>query len=127
MSIQSFQKKRKLKQKKIAIYAIKEVTGSFGPVTFETHHERHKNKFLHAQSGLFTMTHGDIYYLENNKWPSIEDLYTKHGNIFFEIRKYTIRSECVAPLLGGLRKQGIALSTLMPSYSHVAEQVRNIY
>ncbi len=109
--------------KNIAIYAIKE-TGSFGPVQIKKHHLRHQNKFLHAQCGLFTQTYGDFYYLENGKWPSIEDLYEKYGNEFFELKKYILSRENVESLMARLYRQGISISTLMPSYNHVAEQIK---
>lgn len=111
--------------KNIAIYAIKE-TGAGGPVQIKKHHLRHQNQFLHNQNGLFTQIHGDFYYLEKGKWPSIEDLYEKYGNEFFELKKYILKVEDVTPLITRLYKQGISISTLMPSYNHVAEQIRNV-
>lgn len=109
--------------KNIAIYAIKE-TGAAGPVQIKKHHSRHQNKFLHAQYGLFTQTHGDFYYLENGKWPSIEDLYEMYGGEFFELKKYTLQIENVEPLMARLYRQGISISTLMPNYNYVAEQIK---
>ena len=49
--------------KKIAIYAIRDKNNG-GPVQIQAGHSRHQNKFLHAQHGLFTITHGDFFYLK---------------------------------------------------------------
>lgn len=109
----------------IAIYAIREKPGQVGPVMLKKHHLNHMNPFLHAQAGLFSYTHGDCYFLDHNKWPSIDKLYTIHGDKFFEIKKYILDVKFIDELTERLYKAGISASTLMPSYSHVASQVIN--
>lgn len=108
------------------MYAIKD-KNNCGPVRLIDEHSRFENKFLHAQDGLFSEIYGDFYYLKNGKWPSVEGLYQECGDNFFELRKIMVSTECAADTLRTLDCScGISISTMMPDYTHVAEQVKKM-
>lgn len=113
--------------KKISIYAIKENAGAKrsgpNPIQLETKQVRYKNKFLHAQDGLFTTIHGNFFFLINGKWPSIEDLYGELDEQYFELKKIEIDSRFCEEILRRLQQCGISISRMMPSYNHVAQEV----
>lgn len=111
---------------KIAICALKVITQSVhSKVLLDKSTSRFDNPFLHHQDGLFTEIKGDIFYLKNGYWPSIEDLYAdeKEETAEFILNKYYISSSHVYEILQRLNNDRICLSTLMPDYHHVAKKV----
>ncbi|HHF7367634.1 TPA: FRG domain-containing protein [Legionella bozemanae] len=120
-------KNQKNNNDKISVYAYLDKADDknqgMNPILFETNHDRNKNRFLHHQSGVFSRIYGEFYYFKHGKWPSIEKLYEETKGQFFELKKYNITSYESIKLLEMLEQCEISMSTLMPDYSHVAEQV----
>ena len=94
-----------------------------GPILISDDQIRHKNKFLHAQDGVFTKIFGDLYHLKNGEWPSIEKLQKETQDEFFLLKKFILPTELRCDVLRSLEACGISISTMMPHYSSVAKQV----
>ena len=114
------------KEDELAVYAIKikaqDRQDSFIKV-FDKH-DRYLNKYLHAQDGLFTLVQGDYYFVENGKWPTIDELQLQEKNKkLVEIEKITIPQKEAKHLLQKLEKYGITIYTMMPNRNSVASYI----
>jgi hypothetical protein len=123
----------------IAIYALKlrqnsnfiqESYPSFYSLKILQNYYRYANKFLSSQHGLFVVIeNADYFFWHNQKYPSIDDIYNLYQKPdhqdyqTFDLKKITLPIEYCSDLLKKLQVQGISISTMMPSYNHVAEQV----
>ena len=81
----------------LAVYGLKGVT-NFSEVQVIDTYPRYSNKFLHMQDALFTVIHGDKYYLDNNKWPSIENFHSSSES-YFELTKHVLPKKLKYELL----------------------------
>ena len=84
---------------------------------------RHENSHLLQQQGLFlSFKYANRFFLENRRWPSLEDLP--------DMRKYLKRVRLPATqaddLLRELFDRKITQLTLMPSLTHAAKAYKNI-
>ncbi|MCG8084438.1 MAG: FRG domain-containing protein [Candidatus Thiodiazotropha taylori] len=87
----------------------------------------HKNKYLHAQQGLFTeINKGWEYYSTHGEWPALEDL-LDDLNVFdpggIVLRKIVLSSKHLPRLLTLLDREGINQAALMPTLDKVAQTV----
>ena len=121
-----FLKNRESKSKKIAIYAFRINTmfnrNGENPILLEKLHNRYNNKFLHHQDGCFTRTYSESFYYSNGEWPSIEKTYEEIENENICVKKYNIDAKHVKEILERLYRSGISISSIMPDYTHVAEE-----
>ena len=84
---------------------------------------RHENSHLLQQQGLFlSFKYANRFFLENRRWPSLEDLPDMH--------RYLTRVQLPAThaddLLRELFDRNITQLTLMPSLTHAAKAYKNI-
>lgn len=114
--------------KYISTYALQEklvgVNHPNNPISSEYGHSRYHNTFLHAQSAVFTKIYGDAFYIKHGYWPSIEDFLEETGGKYFNLHKFNLPISEAENLLLRLEKCEVSLSTLMPSYSSVSEQIK---
>lgn len=115
----------------LAVFALQDL-GSifFQDIEFEIV-QRNKDRFLHAQSGLFTyIPNGEAWYLDHGKWPSIEQYLEKEIDSdvgFLEIgdfqgkpiRKFTLPIKEAPKLLSLLWAEGVSRMHLMPTLDNV--------
>ncbi len=124
----------------IAIYALKPLQNNIVteenlddifdyPQGINIHKNYYKNgnKFLSTQKGVFISYEGaEQFFWKNARWPSLEELYIQHeqtSGAIFNLKKYTLPAKYCRDLLKKLENNHISLSTLMPSYNHVAEHL----
>jgi hypothetical protein len=117
-----------MKCKNFSVYALRIdrdfVRNVANPIKIIRKHHRYDNKFLHSQSGVFTEIYGESFFLENGRWPSIEELCEHIPDNHIQIRKYNILSAFAEDILLRLKASEISISTVMPDYTHVAEEVK---
>lgn len=108
--------------KLIAVYRVRITDKEKSMIEFVTENDHNLNKFLFAQEGLFAVLFGDRYFIDHNRWPSIEDLSDEYGGL--EVERVTFPKEKSWELLNYLNTaHGISISKLMPHYNHVAEEL----
>lgn len=82
-----------------------------------------EDTFQRAQNGILTLDkEGDQYFIDNNKYPCIEDTYTHYGSLSqkYGIKKFTLpRSEC-SEVLRLLHLEGVTKAHLMPTLDNAA-------
>ena len=127
--------------KKIAVWAVhrSRATGiSTSGVTFPNGGTLHQptvavytptvrdNRYLAAQSGLFTsLINSGIYFMKNDgKRPSLEEFVTEAAPATTILRKITLDHEHVHDLANILRKERMSRTALMPTPDHVADDVK---
>jgi hypothetical protein len=91
--------------------------------------------FLHKQEGVFThIPSANIWYLQHGKWPSIEDVLSApdfHGrfvqlaNSNIKPIKVTLDRKHVPELRRLLHVEMITKESLMPTYTHIADAIRD--
>lgn len=90
---------------------------------------RANNSFLRAQRGIFTIiNNANQFFLENGRWPSIEDAVNAERDSVTEYARYPlIRFSLPASeadqLLRLLYRLDVSKLTLMPSLNHAAENL----
>lgn len=84
------------------------------------------NRYLAAQSGLFTLLRSSgIHFMKNNgKRPSLEEFVTEAAPANTILRKITLDHGHVHELASILRKERMSRTALMPTPDHVAEDVK---
>jgi len=84
------------------------------------------NRYMAAQSGLFTsLRNSGIYFMKNNgRRPSLNEFVTEAAPAHTILRKITLDHEQVHDLAGILRKERMSRTALMPTPDHVAEDVK---
>lgn len=101
----------------IAIYSMKIVNDEKAKISFINAIDKKINEFIYTQDGLFAYVYGDQYYLQNGKWPSIEDLCMENTNI--KLNRLTLPANKSHELLEKLKNRGIYATKLMPHYNTV--------
>lgn len=83
------------------------------------------NKFLLAQSGLFTTiaSSGIYFMLSGGRRPSLEEFVAEARPELAVLRRLTLSHEHVPELVDILRREGVSRSTLMPTMDNVARDV----
>jgi len=82
---------------------------------------RHRNNFLRLQQGVFTqIPKANSYFLENEAWPSIEDIVKNTKNLNGALKKYYLPSSEADDLLKILYDYGITTHQLMPTLDNIA-------
>jgi hypothetical protein len=88
---------------------------------------RHRNRYLYAQKGIFTIYPLDNQYLvEHRRWPSHEELMTQRvdaGRRLPGYGKLVIEASHADEILRLLFQYGISRATLMPSLDNVAKEL----
>lgn len=107
----------------IAVYRVRVTDKKKSMINFITENDHYLNKFLFAQEGLFAILFGDRYFIDHQKWPSIEDLSEKYGGL--EVERITFPRTKTWELLKYLKTaHNISISKLMPHYNYVAEELK---
>jgi hypothetical protein len=82
---------------------------------------RHRNYNLLLQKGIFThMPMANAYFIEYEKWPSVEEIVCRTPCLNGALRKYCLPSSEADNLLRILFDYGISLHQLMPSLDNIA-------
>lgn len=87
---------------------------------------RANNPFLRAQKGVFTyIKYADKFFLENRKWPSIEDIVKaeRSPNTYYtrpQLNRFSLPASEADSLLQLLYRLDISRLTLMPSLSNAS-------
>ncbi len=83
---------------------------------------RHRNNFLRIQKGIFThMPYANTYFLENEKWPSLEDIIENTPKLRHSLKKYCLPVSEADNLLRILYDFDITLPKLMPTLNNIAK------
>lgn len=83
---------------------------------------RHRNNFLRLQQGVFThMPNANAYFLEYEKWPSIEDVVEKTKELNGALKKYSLPATEADNLIRILFDNGITTHQLMPTLDNIAK------
>ena len=84
------------------------------------------NRYLAAQSGLFTsLKHSGIYFMQNGgKRPSLEEIVREAAPTRTILRKITLDYGDVHDLAEILRKERMSRTALMPTPDHVADDIK---
>ena len=86
---------------------------------------RRSNTFLRVQKGLFTyIPKANQYFIDNKKWPSLEDLNELWEGKHINLNRITLPSSQANNLLKQLYQHGITQSSLMPSLDNVAKSFK---
>jgi hypothetical protein len=86
---------------------------------------RRSNTFLRVQKGLFTyIPKANQYFIDNKKWPSLEDVLEINGTTTVNLNRVTLPSSQANQLLKQLYQHGITQSSLMPSLDNVAKSFK---
>ena len=93
-----------------------------------------EHNFLHTQqAALLAMNFDNFYYLKNGRWPDlisyIEDLVGNDNDLKKGIKEnlllITLKKSETKRLAQLLEKEDVSLSTLMPTFHHIAEMIKN--
>jgi hypothetical protein len=103
-------------------------------VCFNTHHlskteevikvsaPRHRNNFLRLQQGVFThIPKANSYFIEHEKWPSVEDVVEINNELSGALKKYYLPASEADNLLRILFDFGITLHQMMPTLNNIAK------
>jgi hypothetical protein len=83
---------------------------------------RHRNNFLRLQQGVFTHTpKANAFFLENERWPSLEDIVEKNEKLHGAFKKYTFPSKEADDMMRILFDYGITTYQLMPTLKNIAK------
>lgn len=83
---------------------------------------RHRNNFLRLQQGVFThVPKANEYFLENEKWPSFENIIDETKELDGALKKYYLPASEADNMLKILFDYGITTHQLMPSLDNVAK------
>jgi hypothetical protein len=83
---------------------------------------RHRNNFLRLQQGVFThIPKANSYFIENEKWPSIEDVIEKNHELNGALKKYYLPASEADNMLRILFDYGITLYQMMPTLNNIAK------
>ncbi len=83
---------------------------------------RHRNNFLRLQQGVFThMPNANAYFLEHEKWPSIEDIVEKTKELNGALKKYYLPASEADNLIRILFDNDITTHQLMPTLDNIAK------
>lgn len=87
---------------------------------------RANNSFLRAQRGVFTLIkNANQFFMENGKWPSIEDVVnTERGQTIYSrppLIRFSLPASEADQLLRLLYRLDVSRLALMPSFNHAAE------
>lgn len=83
---------------------------------------RHRNNFLRLQQGVFThVPRANDYFINNEKWPSIEDIVQNTPELSGALKKYYLPTSEADAMLKILFDYGITTYQLMPSLDNIAK------
>lgn len=83
---------------------------------------RHRNQNLRRQKGIFIhMPYANDFLIENEKWPSVEDIISKTPKLYGSLKKYCLPSTEADELLKLLFDHEISTYHLMPSLDNIAK------
>lgn len=86
---------------------------------------RHRNQYLHAQQGVFTIyPFANRYLVERGSWPSHEQLMIEKAGAVQTVPgfgKLVIEASHADEILRLLFQHGISRATLMPSLDNIAK------
>ncbi len=83
---------------------------------------RHRNNFLRLQQGVFThIPKANEYFLENEKWPSIENIVDETKELDGALKKYYLPASEADNMIKILFDYEITTHQLMPSLDNIAK------
>jgi hypothetical protein len=88
------------------------------------HPSRGQNPYLHSQGGVLTELLGsENFFYKNDKWPSLEDVFSAANQDHPILIGHTLSSEHVPRLLTLLNREGVNGAMLMPTLDNVSKTV----
>lgn len=122
-----------LKASSIEPEATRVKSSNIAVVCFNTHHlskteevikvsaPRHRNNFLRLQQGVFThIPKANSYFIENEEWPSVEDVVKNNTELSGALKKYYLPASEADNLLRVLFDFRITPYQMMPSLNNIA-------
>lgn len=120
-------KKDRVRSDKMAIYCFNNSYFTKSNNIIRVHAPRHRNNFLQLQKGLFLhIPKANQYLLENDEWPSIEDIITDTKKLHGALKKYCIPSDEADNMLRILFEHDITSYHLMPTLDNIANHHKYI-